>query len=229
MPDGRFLELPLREEGTTALAELVCNQASFLVLDTLAEWIVRAVRPARPEVVAGLAQGGGVLATEVARRLMHPVWVPVSDQARPWFSDALSVAQAGDGLAGGDRGGARWWLDPALLPRLQGRRALLVHDVIGPADRVDAAAPLLSAAGARASMIAVAMTQGSSWVGELPAGVAMVAVFATPVFHLVPGGWMAREETAAWAACPLFRRGVAHGAPGVRPALPPADADDPAG
>ncbi len=215
MPDGRFLDLPLREAGSAATAELACDQASFLVLDTLAEWIVRAVRPLRPEVVAGLGGHGGALAIEVARRLMLAHWVPIGDRDRPWFSDALSVPPPDSGCGG-------WWLDPALVPRLRGRRAILVHDMLGPADRTDLAARLLAMAGAASATLVVAMTQGDAWAAARPRGVDIMSVFATPSFDLAPGGWVAREGSTAWNVCPLFRQGLASPQPTARLGLPPA-------
>lgn len=220
MPDGRFLVLPLREAGASATAELACDQASFLVLDTLAEWVVRAVRPLRPEVVAGLSGRAGALAIEVARRLMHTHWVPIAEREQPWFSDALSEAVPEGGA------GTRWWLDPGLVGRIRGRRAILVHDVFGPGDRADIAARLLVAAGAAATSVVVAMTQGDAWYAGRVRGIGLAAVFATPSFDLAPGGWVAREGSAAWSLCPLFRQGVAAPQPIPRFGLPPTGPDE---
>lgn len=205
MPDGRFLELPLREAGEVAVADFVAEQASFLVVDAMAEWLARAIRPLKADVVVGLSGQGGILAAEVARRLLHPNWVAATDRPRPWFSEALSVAAAG---------GGRWWLDPANVAQLRGRRAVLVHDVLEAAGGMEAASLLLARAGVAASIVAAAMAQGDRWVAELPAALPVVAVFATPSFHLGRGGWVPDEGSAVWRICPLFRQG----------ALPPAGA-----
>ena len=208
MPDGRFLELPLREAGEVAAADFVAEQASFLVVDAMAEWLARAIRPLRADVVVGISGHGGILAAEVARRLAHPSWVAATDRPRPWFSEALSVELAG---------GRRWWLDPANVAQLRGRRAVLVHDVLSASGGLDAAALLLERGGAAAAIIAVAMAEGERWVAELAPAQPVVAVFATPSFHLGRGGWMPDEGSAVWRVCPLFRQG----------ALPPASAPIP--
>lgn len=222
MPDGRFLDMPLREIGSMAVADLIIEQASFLVVDALAEWLARACRPLRPDLVVGLPGRGAILAAELARRLSHANWVAVSDVPRPWFSDALSVpvpAEA-DGPAGTT--GARWWLDPAIVPRLRGRRAVLVHDVLGPDRLPQPAAGLVARAGAASIALAAAVTQGARWAAGLPAELPVVAVFATPSFHLGVGGWVPDEGSALWRCCPLFRQGgrppepAGAGPPGMR-------------
>lgn len=199
MPDGRFLGLPLRESGDLAVADFVAEQAGFLVLDAMAEWLSRAIRPLRAELVVGLSGHGGILAAEVARRLSHPNWLAATDRPRPWFSEALSVSAPC---------GTRWWLDPGQAGQLRGRRAVLVHDVLAAPAGLAAGAALLAKAGAAAAIVAAAMAQGDGWVATLPAALPVVAVFATPSFHLGRGGWVPDEGSAVWRVCPLFRHGT---------------------
>jgi adenine/guanine phosphoribosyltransferase-like PRPP-binding protein len=208
MPDGRFLDLPLRETGDIAVADFIAEQASFLVIDALAEWLARAVRPLRPDVVVGLSGRGSILAAEVARRLSHANWVPATDRPRAWFTEALSVPAPSDAGAAPGGGAARWWLDPASVPRLRGRRVLLVHDVLGPACGLEAAASLPARAGAQSTIVAVAVVQGDRWVADRLADFPVVAVFATPSFQLSVGGWVPNEGSAVWRVCPLFRHGA---------------------
>jgi orotate phosphoribosyltransferase len=96
------------------------------------------------------------------------------------------------------------WLDPRLLPRLRGRRVLLVDDVVSTGASLCAGLTLLAAAGVAPVAVGVAMAQGDRWRAALPAGVRLSAVFATPLLARVPGGWRERPETCARDCCPLL-------------------------
>jgi orotate phosphoribosyltransferase len=96
------------------------------------------------------------------------------------------------------------WLDPRLLPRLRGRRVLLVDDVVSTGASLRAGLALLAAAGVVPVAVGAAMAQGDRWRTALPAGVTLSAVFATPLLARVPGGWRARPETCARDCCPLL-------------------------
>jgi adenine/guanine phosphoribosyltransferase-like PRPP-binding protein len=219
MPDGRFLQLRLRplDGGATAVADLVITHASFLVLDALADWLARALRPHRPEVLLGLPALGHVLAAETARRLSLPSWVPfgsVADRWQDFGADSPAPARFAPeaGLARTLR------LDPLGLPRLRDRRVVLVDDLLRKGHKFRRGLQLLDAAGIRPVAVAAAMTQGDAWRQVLPAKTTVVAAFATPLLRqaVVGGkaGWVVREDSVAWDVCPLFRQGLAKpGAP----------------
>ena len=61
------------------------------------------------------------------------------------------------------------WLDPRLLPRLRGRRVLLVDDVISTGSSALAGLAVLRAAGVAPVGLAVAMKQGDRWRAAWPA------------------------------------------------------------
>ena len=56
LPDGRVLLLPLRElpEGDRVVASLIANQASFAVVDALAEHMSKLANTWKAEVIVGL-------------------------------------------------------------------------------------------------------------------------------------------------------------------------------
>ncbi len=197
MPDGRRLVLPLRDFGDVAVAGLIANQASFAVLDQLAAWTAAVAAPLRAEVVVGLPTLGHTVGAAVARALGHPGWVAPSTTRKRWHDDGLSVPLASiTSPATGANIARRMWLDPRLLPRLQGRRVLLVDDVISTGSSAQAGLALLRAAGVAPVGLAVAMIQGGVWRAAWPAEVPVVAAFSTPRFRRVAGGWAAR-------ACPV--------------------------
>ena len=97
----------------------------------------------------------------------------------------------------------RGGLDPRLLPRLQGRRVLLVDDVISTGSSAHAGLALLGKAGVRPVGLCVAMAQGDRWRVEWPRDVPVAAAFATPLFRRVDGGWMPDEATRPAIRLPL--------------------------
>ena len=191
MPDGRSLELPLRDFGETAVAGLILNQASFAVLDQLAAWAAEAARPYQPEVVVGLPTLGHTMGAALARALGHPNWVAPSTTRKRWYDDALSSPLASiTAPATGANAARRMWLDPLLLRRLEGKRVLLVDDVISTGSSARAGLTLLRAAGVVPVALAVAMIQGELWRVVWPAAIPVLAAFRTPRFRRGPAGWV---------------------------------------
>jgi adenine/guanine phosphoribosyltransferase-like PRPP-binding protein len=198
MPDGSHLRLPLRDLGDHAVAGLIANQASFRVLDTLTEWIVARMARYAPEVVVGLPTLGHVVAAGVARALGHSNWVPAGFSRKIWYEEALSVPVAS---ITSPQHGRLMWLDPRLLPRLRGRRVLLVDDVVSTGTSMRAGLALLRAAGIAPVAAAVAMIQGDRWREQWDAAIPLHGAFATPIFRRAPEGWIARPETAPHHLC----------------------------
>jgi adenine/guanine phosphoribosyltransferase-like PRPP-binding protein len=198
MPDGSALALPLRDLGETAVAGFVANQASFAVTRRLSAWMAEVARPLGAEVVVGLPTLGQVFAPPLAEALGHPNWVAPGWSRKRWYEERLSVA-ARSITSPGER---RLWLDPRLLPRLAGRRVLLVDDVISTGASALAGLGLLAAAGVTPVALLVAMAQGDRWRGAWPAGIPVRAVFATPIFHRAPEGWVPIPGSAPADLCP---------------------------
>jgi len=201
MPDGSALELPLRDLGDTAVAGLIANQASFEVVDRLSAWMTQLARPFGAEVVVGLPALGQVFAPSIARALGHPNWVAPGWSRKRWYEERLSVA-AQSITSPAER---RLWLDPRLLPRLEGRRVLLVDDVISTGASARAGLVLLEAAAIVPVALVVAMAQGDRWTDDWPEEVPVRAVFATPIFARDPAGWVPVEGSAPYDICPLTK------------------------
>ena len=196
MPDGRRLLLPLRDFGDTAVAGLIANQAAFPVLDQLAEWVADAARPLRPEIVMGLPTLGHTVGAAVARALGHPNWVAPSTTRKRWYDDALSVPLTSiTAPATGANATRRMWLDPRLLPRLAGRRVLLVDDVVSTGSSASAGLALARLAGVEPVALAVAMIQGRLWRAAWPNAIPVVAAFETPRFQRAVGGWVPADKS----------------------------------
>lgn len=185
MPDGRVLWLPIRDRGDHAVAGLIANQASFAVVRALAGWMIEAARPFAAEVVVGLPSLGQVFAPLIAEALGHANWVAPGWSRKTWYEAALSVparsSTSPDARA--------MWLDPRLLPRLAGRRVVLVDDVLATGASALAGLALLDRAGVRPVAMVVAMAQGERWQAAWPADVPVVTAFRTALMGRLAGGW----------------------------------------
>jgi adenine/guanine phosphoribosyltransferase-like PRPP-binding protein len=205
MPDGSALDLPLRDLGETAVAGFIANQASFAVSHRLAARMADAARPLGAEVVVGLPSLGQVFAPAVAEALGHANWVAPGWSRKRWYEERLSAA-AQSITSPVER---RLWLDPRLLPRLAGRRVLLVDDVVSTGASARAGLALLAAAGVRPVALLVAMAQGDRWRRLWPDDIAARAVFATPIFSRGANGWVAMPGSAPHDICPLIPKDLA--------------------
>uniref|UniRef100_UPI0035B493D3 phosphoribosyltransferase n=1 Tax=Paenirhodobacter enshiensis TaxID=1105367 RepID=UPI0035B493D3 len=162
LPDGRQILLPIRPlgDGDHALASLIVNQASFAVLDALVETLVEKLRPFQADVIAGLPTLGLTLASAVARRLGHGRYVPLGTSRKFWYDEALSVPLSSITTPGQAK---RLYVDPRMLPLLQGRRVVLIDDVISSGRSIRAGLSLLDGIGVRPVATAAAMLQSERW------------------------------------------------------------------
>jgi adenine/guanine phosphoribosyltransferase-like PRPP-binding protein len=205
MPDGAVLDLPLRDFGDFAVAGLIANQAGFGVVRGLAGWMTEVARPFAAEVVVGLPTLGQVFAPLVAEALGHANWVAPSWSRKRWYEEGLSVPVHSI-TSPAER---RLWLDPRLLPRIAGRRVLLMDDVVSTGASARAGLALLAAAGVVPVAMVVAMAQGDRWRADWDEGIPVRAAFATPVFARAEGGWLPRPGSAPLDLCPLMPKDLA--------------------
>jgi adenine/guanine phosphoribosyltransferase-like PRPP-binding protein len=193
LPDGRFLMLPIRRrEPGRAVASFIANHASFGVLDALAGHMAAQVRDRDADVLVGLPTLGLALAPLVARRLGHTGFVPLGTSRKFWYDDALSQPVSSITTAGPGR---RLYVDPNLVPRLAGRRVIVVDDTISSGTTAIAALTLVQAAGAEVVGLAFAMSQGALWKAALAAvgpqwPERVSFVFQSPHLVLADAGWM---------------------------------------
>lgn len=195
LPDGRFLILPIRRRANdpdAAVASLIPNHASFEVIDALSEHMAALARPLAPDVVVAMPTLGLALAPPVARLLGHENYVPLGYSRKFWYRDALSRPVHSITSPGG---GKTVYLDPNLVPRLDGRRVLMTDDTISSGTTTLAVLDLLQAVGAEVVGISVAMKQSRAWREQLaardPALPALVrGVFDSPLLRRVPDGWV---------------------------------------
>ncbi len=193
LDDGRQLRLPIRplSDGEHALASLIINQASFTVLGALADDLSAKLKSFEPDVVVGLPTLGLTLASEVARCLGHSRYVPLGTSRKFWYLDELSVPMSSITT----QQEKRLYIDPRMLPLLEGRRVALIDDVISSGTSILAGLSLLQASGIEPVVIGAAMLQSERWRDALerldpkwPTHVR--AAFSTPLLRKNGDGWI---------------------------------------
>lgn len=191
---GLQLKLPIRPLAGTdnALASLIVNQASFEVLNLLADDLTQKIKEFDVDVVVGLPTLGLTLASEVARRLGHSRYVPFGTSRKFWYLDELSVPMSSITTAQQKR----LYIDPRMLPLLEGKRIALIDDVISSGASIVAGLRLMANSGLKPVVIGAAMLQSDRWrdsLGQIdPAYVAMTrGAFSTPLLKRAENGWTA--------------------------------------
>lgn len=195
LPDGRVLMLPIRQladDPGLAVASFLCNQASLEVVDELGRLLAERLAPIAPEVVIGLPTLGLTFAPLVARHLGHARYVPLGYSRKFWYDEALSGAVQSITTP---TGGKRVYLDPHLLPLVQGKRAVVVDDAVSSGRTLLAPWTMLESIGVQVAAVGVAMRQGNRWRDTLgPERVArVVGVFESPLLRATDEGWVPRD------------------------------------
>ena len=194
LPDGRQLRLPIRilADGKHALASLIVNQASFTVQEALAEALAAQIAAYDIDVVAGLPTLGLTLASATARALGHGRYVPLGTSRKFWYREELSVALSSITTPNQEK---RLYIDPRMLPLLEGKRVALVDDVISSGASILSGLALLTACGIEPVVIGAAMLQSKRWRERVDAdgkrwSERIVGVFSTPILERTEnGGW----------------------------------------
>ncbi len=195
LDDGRQLQLPIRplSDKQHALASLIVNQAAFDVVDALSDDLATKLKAFEPDVIVGLPTLGLTLASEVARKLGHNRYVPLGTSRKFWYAEELSVPLSSITTPDQIK---RLYIDPRMLPLLDGRRIALVDDVISSGTSIVAALNLLNSRALKPVVIGAAMLQTQRWRAPLEQLGAEFAgmtrgCFTTPMLkHGENGGWI---------------------------------------
>ncbi|GGA34258.1 phosphoribosyltransferase [Neptunicoccus cionae] len=178
--------LPIRAlaDGERGVASLILNQASFTVLDALADGLATQLKPHAPDVIISVPTLGLPLGEAVARRLGHSRMVPLSTSRKFWYEESLSVDMSSITSPGK---GKRLYLDPRMVPLLQGRVAV-IDDVLSSGSSIASVLRLLEVLDITPTVIGAAMLQGESWKDHVKA-CPVEGAFATPILRKTPDGW----------------------------------------
>ncbi len=130
----------------------------------------------------------------MAQKLGHKRYVPLGTSRKFWYRDELSVPLSSITTPTQQK---RLYIDPRMLPLLEGRRVALIDDVISSGTSIVSGLKLLSACSIEPVAIGAAMLQSERWRTALDeAGPQWLertfGVFATPMLD--------RTEQGAWRA-----------------------------
>ncbi len=182
----RQILLPIRvlPDGERAVVSLILNQASFDVLDALADRVAALLAPYAPDVIVAVPTLGLPLGEAVARRCGHSRYVPLGYSRKFWYDEELSLPLSSITTPAG---GKRIYIDPRMLPLLRGHRVAVVDDVLSSGTSIATVLSLLHRAGVSPVAVGAAMLQGDAWRQRVDLPV--VSALRTPVLRQGPSGW----------------------------------------
>lgn len=200
LPDGDWLDLPmlpLPPDFDTAIAFLCSNQTTFEVQDRLTTEMAKLARPWKPEVVIGMPTLGMVYAPDVARKLGHERYVPLGYSRKFWYDEELSVPVCSITSPTKPK---TVYIDPKLLERLDGKRVILVEDVISTGGTISAELELCEKLGINLVGIVVANRETNVWIERLAAidskwPPLVKSPMKYPLFRKTPEGWVPDMST----------------------------------
>jgi adenine phosphoribosyltransferase len=146
----------------------------------------------KPDIVVGPATLGIPIAIEVSRALGLDNYVILQKSPKLHLGDALEQKITSITSAGSQR----LLLDRHAVPKLLGRRVLLVDDVIATGSSLHGALALLRQAGAVVVGIGTVLTEAYDWEDALGEDTGMVHALAhIPQFRPLEGNWLPIEGT----------------------------------
>lgn len=184
--DDRQILLPIRvlPQGDRAVVSLILNQASFDVLDALADRVAHLLAPYEPDVIVAVPTLGLPLGEAVARRCGHSRYVPLGYSRKFWYDESLSLPLSSITTPGG---GKRIYIDPRMLPLLRNHRVAIVDDVLSSGTSIATVLELMKRADVVPVAVGAAMLQGDSWRQRV--ALPIVSAIRTPVLRNGPSGW----------------------------------------
>lgn len=200
LPDGDWALLPflaLPPAFDTAIVYLCITANSFALEDRLSSAMADLARPFRADIVVGMPTLGMVLAASVGRKLGHERYVPLSYSRKFWFEDELSTPVNSITTPVQPK---TVYIDPRLIERLEGKRVLLVEDVISTGGTVAAELALMQKLGADVVGVITAIRETRVWIDKLAAidpryPTLVRSPIRCPLFRRSAGGWVPDAST----------------------------------
>ncbi|MFE3837224.1 phosphoribosyltransferase family protein [Pseudogemmobacter sonorensis] len=182
---GMPVELPVFEAGEDrAIALLMVIDRGLRFVERAGRALAETFRPLSPEIVVGSATLGIPVAMEVSRALGLDQYVVLQKSPKFHLSDAL-VEEVRSITSHGPQ---RLLLDRAAIERLQGRRVVVVDDVIATGSSMAAAMRLVRRAGAEILAAGTILTEGRIWRDSLGRDAGLVRRLGhIPQFRVVDG------------------------------------------
>ena len=157
---GEEIELPLVQAGADrAIALLMVIDRGLSFVQRMSAALARDFAPLKPEIVVGSATLGIPVAMEVTRALGLDQYVILQKSPKFHLMDALVE----DVQSTTSQGVQKLLLDREAIVRLQGKRVVVVDDVIATGSSMAAAMRLVRRAGADILAAGAFLTEGQAW------------------------------------------------------------------
>lgn len=197
---GETFRLPIMQlNERRAIALLMIIDMGVRFGDMVGKAIAKQFATAKPDIVVGSATLGIPVAIEVSRRLGKDRYVILQKSPKFHLSDAMveevrSVTTAVP---------QRLLLDRRCIPLLQGKRVLIVDDVVATGSSMAAAIRLVRRSGAEVIGAGAILTEGHSWRTALGRDAELITSLGhIPQFNLVDGKAVSDPSTEAIAKRP---------------------------
>ncbi|RUS66775.1 Orotate phosphoribosyltransferase [Saezia sanguinis] len=199
LSDASWLEIPLcaLPGDQQAIALLMSNQCPLSVTEHLSGLIAEKAAMFQPESIVAIPTMGLEYGSRVAAKLRMEHYVAMGFSHKFWYDEHLKEAVVSSTSPDQRK---FLYLDPALLNRVQGKRVVIVDDVINTGASMLAATRLLRRAGAEVAGIVVALTEGYAWRETLSDISIMMpdkvsAAGHIPLFMKKGSAWVAQPDT----------------------------------
>lgn len=197
--DGSTLEIPLTPlpGGQEAIALLMSNQSDFSVTNHLTSLLAGEAAKFSPDCIAAIPTMGLEYAAQVAQKLGHQNYVAMGFSQKFWYDSNIYEGIQSSTSASQLK---KLFLDPHLVPRVQGKKVIIVDDVINTGASVLAAIRLLTRLGANVVATLLMLTEGRAWEETLKdpfiAGHSTIkSIGHLPVFRKNGDGWSANKAS----------------------------------
>lgn len=148
--------------------------------------------PLKPDVIVGAATLGIPVAIEVTRALGLDQYVILQKSPKIHLGDAL-VQKISSITSKGEQ---RLLLDRQAIPLIEGKRVVVVDDVVASGSSIKGSVDLVRAAGGNVVGIGVILTEARDWQETLGANAGLIRSLAhIPQFTTVDGRWEPIPET----------------------------------
>lgn len=198
--DQSWLEIPLcaLPNNREAIALLMSNQSSFPVIEHLTTLMAQKASTLQPDTIVAVPTMGLEYASRIAQKLGKTEYVAMGFSHKYWYDEAISEPVISTTSPDQQK---KLYLDPHLLPRVKGKRVVVIDDVINTGSSVMAAMRLLTRAGANVVGCVVALTEGHTWEGALQKdpllknSQTVLSIGHIPIFSRQDDKWVAQPET----------------------------------
>jgi adenine/guanine phosphoribosyltransferase-like PRPP-binding protein len=194
---GEKFRLPIMQlNERRAISLLMVIDMGVRFGDMVGKAIAKRFAASKPDIVVGSATLGIPIAIEVSRRLGKDLYVILQKSPKFHLADAM-VEEVRSVTASSPQ---RLLLDRRSITLLQGKRVLIVDDVVATGSSMAAAIRLVRRAGGEVIGAGVVLTEGHSWRAALGRDAELVASLGhIPQFDIVDGSAVPDPSTEALA------------------------------